>query len=253
MARWNRAVVTGASSGIGEALARRLSAEGTHVVLVARTEATLHSLADQLGGDDAATVLVADLASAADVEAVAAVVGGEPVVDLVINNAGFGLEGPVAEADPERQLSMIDVNVRALTRLTHAALAAMVPRGEGNVLNVSSVGGYVPAPSFAVYGASKAYVSSFSQAVHTEARSHGVGVTCIAPGFTRTDFQDRAGYDSSAMPNFLWQSADEVASIALDATDKGKAMVVPGAPNKVMVTAIKPLPGALQRAIAARF
>ncbi|MDH4169729.1 MAG: SDR family oxidoreductase [Acidimicrobiia bacterium] len=250
---WTRAVVTGASSGIGEALARRLSQAGTHVVLVARTQSRLDELADQLGGPDRATVLVADLADRAGVAPVAELIAGEPEIDLVVNNAGFGVSGAIAESDVERQLAMIDVNVRCLTQLSHAAAAAMAPRGRGGILNISSVGGYVPAPSFAVYGATKAYVTSFSQALHAELESAGVHVTCVAPGFTRTEFQDRAEYDSSKMPGFMWQTADEVAKIALDATAKNKAMVVPGLPNKLMVAAVKPLPSALQRRIASSF
>ncbi|MDH3706002.1 MAG: SDR family NAD(P)-dependent oxidoreductase, partial [Acidimicrobiia bacterium] len=165
---WNKAVVTGASSGIGYAIARQLAEAGTHVVLVARTKERLDALADQLGGPDNATVLPADLGDPASVAAVADLIASDADIDLVVNNAGFGVSGEMADADAERQLAMIDVNVRCLTQLSQAAAAAMAPRGRGGILNISSVGGYVPAPTFAVYGASKAYVTSFSQALHAE-------------------------------------------------------------------------------------
>ena len=250
---WTKAIVTGASSGIGQAIARQLAEAGTHVVLVARTKTRLDELAAELGGADRATVLPADLADPAGVASVAELISNDPDIDLVVNNAGFGSSGAIAESEVDAQLGMIDVNVRCLTHLSHAAAAAMAPRGGGAILNVSSVGGYVPAPTFAVYGATKAFVTSFSQALHTELEPEGVHVTCIAPGFTRTEFQDRADYDSSKMPGFMWQTADEVAAIALEATAKNKAMVVPGLPNKLMVGTVKPLPGALQRKIASAF
>ncbi|MGI9601131.1 MAG: SDR family NAD(P)-dependent oxidoreductase [Acidimicrobiales bacterium] len=250
---WTKAVVTGASSGIGDALARQLSAAGTHVVLVARTESRLVELATELGGADNATVLPADLAEPNGVAGVAELIAGDDDIDLVINNAGFGVSGAISESEVDRQLAMIDVNVRCLTQLSHAAATAMAPRGRGGILNISSVGGYVPAPTFAVYGATKAYVTSFSQALHAELEPAGVHVTCVAPGFTRTEFQDRADYDSSSLPSFMWQTAEQVAEIALEATAKNKALVVPGLPNKLMVGTVKPLPSSLQRKIASAF
>jgi len=250
---WNKAIVTGASSGIGEALARRLARDGTHVVLVARTQSRLDALAEELGGSEQATVLVADLADHDDVEKVAALIDQDPHIDLVVNNAGFGVNGHVSEASPQSQLSMIDVNVRCLTRLSQAAAAVMAERGRGAILNISSVAGYAPSPEVAVYAATKSYVTSFSQALHSELGPKGVHVTCVAPGFTRTEFQDRADYDASNIPDFMWQSADEVAEIALDATAKNKGVVVPGLPNKLLVGAVKPLPSALQRRIAETF
>lgn len=250
---WIKAVVTGASSGIGEAIARRLADEGTHVVLVARTEQRLGELAAQLGGPDHATVHVADLADPEAVAGVAELVAADVDIDLVVNNAGFGVSAPFAETEVERELGMIDVNVRALTRLSHAAATAMVARGRGGILNISSVAGYAPTPDTAVYGATKAYVTSFSQALHTELKDTGVHVACVAPGFTRTEFQDRAAYDTSRLPGFLWQTADEVAEAAVDAVGANKALVVPGLLNRTLVGSVKPLPAWLQRRVAAAF
>jgi short-subunit dehydrogenase len=247
---WTKAVITGASSGIGKAIARQLAAAGTHVILVARTKARLDDLAEELGGPDRATVLVADLADRDNVAAVAGLIGSDPQIDLVANNAGFGINAEVAESDLDRLLAMIDVNVRCLTQLSHAAAAAMEPRGRGAILNISSIGSFAPAPTFAVYGATKAYVNSFSQALHTELAPSGVHVTCVTPGFTRTEFQERANFDGSKLPSFMWQTAAEVAEIALEATAKNKALVVPGLPNKLMVGFIRPLPSSLQRRIS---
>lgn len=250
---WTKAVVTGASSGIGHAIARQLADAGTHVVLVARTKERLDELAEQLGGSDHATVLPADLGDRAGVAPVAELIATDPDLDLVVNNAGFGVSGQMAEADLDAQLGMVDVNVRCLTQLSQTAAAAMAPRGRGGILNISSVGGYVPAPTFAVYGATKAYVTSFSQALHAELAGKGVHVTCVAPGFTRTEFQERADYDGSQLPDFMWQTAEQVAEIALAATADNKAVVVPGWPNKLMVGMVRPLPSSLQRRIAGAF
>ena len=247
---WTKAVVTGASSGIGDAVARQLAAQGAHVVLAARTKERLEALASDLGGPERASVVVADLADHADVERLAQLIATDPEIDVVVNNAGFGVSGGMAESDAAEQLSMVDVMVRCLTRLSQAAAAAMAPRGRGGILNISSVGGFTPAATFAVYGASKAYVNSFTQALHVELATVGVHVTCMAPGFTRTEFQDRAHYDASGMPDFLWQSADEVARVALESLDKNKALVVPGIHNKTMVGVLRSVPLRLQRRIA---
>lgn len=250
---WTKAVVTGASSGIGEAIARILADAGTHVVLVARTKDRLDELAEELGGGDHATVHVADLAEPRDVAAIADLVTRDAEIDLVVNNAGFGFAGPFAESDPTGQLGMIDVNVRCLTQLSHAAAAAMSERGRGGILNISSVAGYAPTPDNAVYGATKAFVTSFSQALHSELKGSGVHVACVAPGFTRTEFQTRADYDTSKLPGFLWQTAEEVARVAVDAVAANKALVVPGVLNKTVVGSVKPLPAWLQRRVASAF
>lgn len=250
---WTKAVVTGASSGIGEAIARRLADAGTHVVLVARTKDRLDALAEELGGGDHATVHVADLGEPRDVAEVAELITNDADIDLVVNNAGFGVTAPVIETDAMAQLGMIDVNVRCLTQLSHAAGVAMAERGRGGILNISSVAGYAPTPESAVYGATKAFVSSFSQALHMELKPAGIHVACVAPGFTRTEFQERADYDTSGLPGFLWQTADDVAAVAIDAVDANKPLVVSGMLNKTLVGSVKPMPGFLQRRIAKAF
>jgi len=234
---WTRALVTGASAGIGDALTRRLAAEGSDLVVVARDEARLTALAEELSAAHgvAVEVLAADLAEAGDLAGVEArVAAAEDPVELVVNNAGFGTYGPFAELDVEEEEREIRVNVLALVRLSHAAAAAMTARGRGSILNISSLASRSPTPRNATYSATKAFVSHFSEALHEELKGAGVRVTVCEPGFTRTEFQERAGLtDDAGMPDFVWQRADQVAQAALDGTRAGKALVVPGLHNVV--------------------
>ncbi len=247
---WRRAVVTGASSGIGAAMVERLAERGTPVVMVARSAERMEELAERI--DVESEILPVDLGTPDGVAAVAARLASEDdPVDLLVNNAGFGHHGDFVDDAVEHQQAMVDLNVSALVQLTHAAAAVMSDRAGGTVLNVSSVAAATAAPGFAVYAATKAFVSSFSQAVHEELRERGVVVSCLAPGLTRTEFQDRASYDSSKLPDFAWQTAAEVAEAGLEGAAKGRAMIVPGAQNKLLVGGAKLMPAALQRRIAA--
>ena len=234
---WNRALVTGASSGIGEVLARRLAAEGTDLVVVARDRRRLEALAAELGERHGVfvEVLRADLAKKAQVATVEDRLRDElSLVDLLINNAGFGTYGPFAELDPDEEDREIRVNCQALVRLCHAATPGMVRRRRGTIVNVSSLASRAAAPQNAVYAATKAFVSHFSEALHEELRGRGVSVTVVEPGFTRTEFQERAGLtDDAGMPGFVWQSAEAVADATLAGARRGQALVVPGAHNRV--------------------
>ena len=247
---WRRAVVTGASSGIGKAMVERLAEQGTPVVMVARSAERMEALAETLDVDS--ELLPADLGTPEGVAAVAARLASEDdPIDLLVNNAGFGHHGEFAEDSIEHQQAMIDLNVSALVQLTHAAASVMSERAGGTILNVSSIAAASAAPHFAVYAASKAFVTSFSQGVHEELRDQGVVVSCLAPGLTRTEFQDRAAYDSSKLPDFAWQTAAEVAVAGLEGAAKGRAMIVPGAQNKLMLGSVKLLPDVVKRRIAA--
>lgn len=247
------ALVTGASSGIGHAFALALADRGHDVVLVARDTARLEALAKELG--DAygakAEVLSADLSdpvALARVEARA--VDAERPIDLLVNNAGFGTSGHFAALPIDREQQEIELNVLALVRLTHAALEGQLERGRGGVINVASIAGYQPTPGNATYGATKAFVSSFSQAVHEELKGTGVRCMVLSPGFTRTEFQVRAGFDSSEVPGFLWQDAATVVQHALRAYDKGRAVCVPGPMNAVTAAFTAVTPHAVTRRIA---
>lgn len=223
------ALVTGASSGIGEELTRQLAAVGVPTVVVARRTDRLERLAGELDGVD---VLAADLSTRAGQESVAArIADDDRPIDFVVNNAGFGTNGDFHELDPDRLASEIEVNVAALTRLSHAALAAMVPRQRGWLLNVSSFAGFQPAPRLAVYAATKAYVTSLSESLHEEAKRAGVVVTALCPGLTKTEFQSVSNTTDhqTEFPDFVWTAVDDVVRAGLDGVAKGRALVVPGA------------------------
>jgi short-subunit dehydrogenase len=245
------ALVTGASSGIGAALARRLAERGHDLVVVARDVTRLEKLAADLPGVDV-EILGADLQQPeqlANVEERLAAT--DRPVDKLINNAGYGTAGKFAELDIEREVGMIDLNITALVRLTHAAAGAMVERGRGGILNVGSVGSFQPSPYNAAYSATKAFVLSFSEAIHEEVKPHGVHVTCVCPGFTITEFQERAGIDEGNVPGLLKQDAETVARTALKALDRNKAVCVTGLPNKAAVELERLLPRVMVRKMAA--
>ena len=239
-----RALVTGASVGIGKAFAEELARRGNDLVLVARNATQLEELAESVSRKHAvdAEVLPADLLSADGVSKVAARWSSESRVDVLINNAGRGAHAPFASAPLEEHLGQIDLNVRALVELTHAALSVMVPRGSGSVLNVASVAGFQPVPNESVYAATKAFVLTLTEGLYEELRGSGVKITVLCPGFTRSEFQQRAGIESSHLPKFLWQEASVVAVAGLDALEAGKAVCVPGAHNKVLggITRVTP-------------
>lgn len=238
-----RALVTGASAGIGEAFARALARRRHDLVLVARRRGRLESLAKELSERHgvAASVEPADLAEEAELERLTAVVAADPP-DLLVNNAGFGTLGRFAELELERELEEIRLNVVALVRLTRAALPGMLARGRGGIVNVSSLAGESPGPFTATYSATKAYVTRFSEALHEELRGSGVTVQALLPGFTKTEFQEVAGVDRGRVPGFAWLSAEHVAEASLAALERGDAICIPGAGYRVLggLTAIAP-------------
>lgn len=243
--------MTGASSGIGREIARQLADEGSALVVVARDRARLEALAAELPVD--VEVLVADLADPAQLAIVEArAADSDRPVDLVVNNAGFGTYGDLAALDIDRETDEIAVNVTAVVRLTHAAVRAMTQRRRGAVLNVSSVAGLQATPGNATYGASKAFVASFGEAVAGELRGTGVTLTTVLPGFTRTEFAERAGVGGRRIPAPAWQTAEEVAATALAAARDGRPWVVPGLLNKALVSAAGPVPRGLKRRLAAK-
>ena len=251
--QWSRALVTGASSGIGDALARQLAAAGTDLVLVARSRDRMESLAKELTHAHRVDVevLAADLGDPIELGAVEDRVRDGDVLDLVINNAGFGTQGRFWELDLAGEQSEIDLNISAVVRLSHAALAAMVPRGHGALVNVSSLGSLSPVPMMATYGATKAFVTSFTEALHEELRGTGVTATAVLPGFIRTEFQERAGLSEGAgVPAFAWMTPDAVARDTLVAAAAGKATCVPGLGYRVASGVIAPVPRMLRRRIA---
>jgi short-subunit dehydrogenase len=247
------ALVTGASSGIGKAFAFALADRGHDVVVVARDTARLEVLAKELGDayGAATEVLTADLSDPNGLTAVEARLSDSSrPVELLVNNAGFGTSGHFESLPIDREQQEIELNVLALVRLTHAALGPQIARGSGGVINVASIAAYQPTPGNATYGATKAFVRSFSQAIHEELKGTGVKCMVLSPGFTRTEFQSRAGFDSSEVPGFLWQEAATCVQHALRAYDKGRAECVPGALNGVTAAFTAAAPHVVTRKIA---
>ena len=250
-APFSHALVTGASSGIGEAIAHKLGKAGVGMVLVARRKERLDGLAARYPNVE---VLAADLTTAEGLDSVLARLGDTtlPVVELVVNNAGFGTSGSFSAADPERLSREISLNINALTRISHEAVRQMQPRGRGYLLNVSSIASFQPGPDLAVYAATKAFVTSLTQALHEELRGSGIRVTALCPGLTHTEFQsisNTSGLESS-FPEFAWMSADDVARDGLRAVAAGKAICVPGLVNKSLATVSTFTPRGIARRIA---
>jgi len=249
---WTCGLVTGASSGIGKALATKLAAGGTNLVLVARSTERLEELARELRSRHRVEVevLSADLADAGDLARVEDRLVVGPAIDLLVNNAGLGTWGPLSTLDVDTEARLITVHCTALLRLTHAALVGMLERERGTVLNISSLGSLQPGPLCATYVATKAFVTSFSESLYEEVRGTGVSVTVALPGFTRTEFQARAGADAATVPDFLWQTGDQVAAEALSAAGKGRALVITGFGNRVGGSLIDRLPHRVKRRAA---
>jgi len=242
------ALITGASAGLGAEFARQLSARGHRLVLVARRKERLDALAKELGN---ARAIAADLSKAnaaaklmADIEA-----AGEQVETLV-NNAGFGLIGRFAELDAKRERQMIDLNVGALTDLCRAVAPQMIARKMGGILNVASTAAFQPGPKMAVYFATKAFVLSISEALHEELKPHGVRVTCLCPGPTRTEFGDVAGFGGNGMFDRVAMESPEVVKAGLDGLDKNRAVVVTGLVNKIGAASTRFAPRSVVRKIA---
>jgi len=242
------ALVTGASAGLGVEFARQLSKRGYRLVLAARRKERLDELAKELGNARAVAVDLSKSNAAArlmtDVQA-----NGE-TVDLLVNNAGFGLIGRFAEVDAKRERQMIDLNVGALTDLCRAVAPAMIERGSGAILNVASTAAFQPGPKMAVYFATKAFVLSLSEALHEELKPHGIRVSCLCPGPTRTEFGDVAGFGGNGLFDRVAMTANKVVEIGLKGLDANRAVVVAGWLNKVGAASTRFAPRPVIRKIA---
>ncbi|MEL6893818.1 MAG: SDR family oxidoreductase [Actinomycetota bacterium] len=226
------ALVTGASSGIGAEMARQLGEAGVPTVLVARRGDRLRELAARHDGFE---VLEADLLTDAGRDAVTdRIADDDAPIDLVVNNAGFGSSGMVHELDPARLADEVELNVKALTVLSTVALATMRERDRGWLLNVSSVASFQAGPGLAVYSATKAFVTSFTEAVHEEMRGTNVAVSALCPGLTKTEFQAQSNTEAyeERIPGFMWTDAEMVAREGLDGVARNRTLIVPGAVYK---------------------
>lgn len=246
------ALITGASAGLGEGFARAVAARGDDLILTARRIDRLESLAAQLRSlhGVAVHVFAADLTQPAAPDAlVRDIMSAGLSIDTLVNNAGYGLRGGVAELDGAKQLGIIDVNCRALVALSQAVLPAMIARKSGGILNVASLGAFQPGPWMAVYYASKAFVLSFSEGLHEEVRAHGVRVTALCPGPTRTEFGDVAGMGDIPMFDRVAGDIDGVVRDGLAALDSGRAVKVSGMMNTLTADTVRFLPRILARRI----
>jgi short-subunit dehydrogenase len=242
------ALVTGASAGLGVEFARQLSAGGYRLVLAARRKERLDALASELGNARAIAIDLSQMGAAARLMADIAAQGES--VDLLVNNAGFGLIGRFAELDAGRLRAMIDLNCGAVTELAGAVAPAMIERGSGAILNVASTAAFQPGPKMAVYFATKAFVLHLSEALHEELKPHGVKVSCLCPGPTRTEFEEVAGFGGNGLFEHVAMTAKEVVAKGLKGLDKNHAVVVPGLLNKVGAASTRFAPRPVVRRIA---
>lgn len=248
-----RALVTGASSGIGVCFARALRARGQKLILVARRRERLLELARELGGEDAAAVIPLDLARPDAAERLLREVQDHGfAVETLVNNAGMGHTAAFHEERRERALAMVDLNVRAVVALTHAFLPGMIERRRGAIINVASNAAFQPVPFLAVYAATKAFVLSFTEGLATELRGTGVRVQALCPGVTATEFLDVAEtHDGLLVKKLPAMSAQDVVACSLRGLDVGRVRVVAGWPNRALAFVQGFVPRGVVRAVAA--
>ncbi|HET8882383.1 MAG TPA: SDR family oxidoreductase [Solimonas sp.] len=254
---WRVALVTGASSGIGAAFAQALAAQGSELILVARSADRLEALAAQLRAQHGrrVEVIVADLGAPRAAATLAETVAARGlVVDLLINNAGFGSASAFVDEDPAHAQRMIALNCAALVDLTHAFVPAMLANGRGGVINVASLAAFQPAPYMSLYGATKAFVLSYSEGLWAECRARGVRVLALCPGPVDTGFFAAAGDAAlrDAIPGTMMMQADTVAASALRALARGDSVAIPGALNKLAAQFPRLLPRSWVTRMAAR-
>ena len=242
------ALVTGASAGLGVEFARQLSKRGHRLVLAARRKDRLDELAGELGNARAVAI---DLSKAnAAARLLADLKANGETVDLLVNNAGFGLIGRFAELDAKRERQMIDLNIGTLTDLCRAVAPGMIARKSGAILNVASTAAFQPGPKMAVYFATKAFVLSLSEALHEELKRHGIKVTCLCPGPTRTEFGEVAGFRGNGLFDRLAMGPAEVVEAGLAGLDRNKAVVITGLVNKLGALSTRFAPRSAIRKIA---
>jgi len=256
------ALITGASSGIGRALAGQFAAHGYDLVLVARNVESLRDVGRALLGSPrgpdkgrAANVHVisADLSAPQSGQALADRLKADNIqVDILVNNAGFGLQGEFADLPLDRQIEMIHLNVVTLTELTRRLLPPMLARGAGGVLNVASTAAFQPGPMMSVYYATKAYVLSFTEGIAEEVTGRGVKVSCLCPGPTDSSFAERAGMTATNLFKGARMKVDDVARDAFDGWNRGDAVVIPGSANRRGALAVRLLPRSMVRRIVKR-
>ena len=242
------ALITGASAGLGVEFARQLSKRGHRLVLAARRKDRLEALAQELGNARAVAIDLSKANATAKLMADLEAAGEE--VEILVNNAGFGLIGRFAELDSKRERQMIDLNVGTLTDFCRAVAPGMIGRKSGAILNVASTAAFQPGPKMAVYFATKAFVLSFTEALHEELKPHGITVSCLCPGPTRTEFGEVAGFGGNGAFDKVAMEAGEVVEAGLKGMDRNRAVVVPGLVNKIVAASTRFAPRSVVRKIA---
>jgi short-subunit dehydrogenase len=242
------ALITGASAGLGVEFARQLAKRGHRLVLAARRKDRLDALVAELGNARAVAIDLGEAGSAAKL--VANIEAAGETIGLLINNAGFGLRGKFAELDSAREREMIDLNIGALTDLCRGVAPGMIERRSGAILNVASTAAFQPGPNMAVYFATKAYVLSFTEALHEELKPHGIKVSALCPGPTRTEFGAVAGFGDGGSFDRIAMDAATVVRLGLEGLDKNRAVVVTGALNKIGAASTRFVPRPIVRKIA---
>ena len=245
-------LVTGASSGIGRELARCFAAAGARLVLVARNQAALQALAEELQQRHGSTslILVQDLSAPDAVDTLLAALQAQAIaIDILVNNAGFGAYGRFADLDWQRQQQLLQVNIHVLTELSYKLLPGMLARGKGGILNVASTAAFQAGPMQSVYFASKAYVLSFSEGLAEEYRGRGLHICCLCPGPTHTQFGNIAGMQNTWLSR-LFMSAERVAAIGYHGYHRGQVVIVAGGVNRIGTLLTRLLPRAWTRRLA---
>ena len=237
-----RALITGATSGIGEAYARRFASQGYDLIITGRRKEKINHLADELAQTCAVDVevVIAEFSNQGDVDALAQKVRDTENLDILVNNAGFTTKSYFHHEDLEGQQNMVQVHVLAPMKLIYAALPNMIARGRGTIINVSSLGAFTPLPKTATYSGTKAFLAVFTESLRMELAGTNVKVQALCPGFTRTDFHERIGIDKSKQKNvgiIRWMPPEKVVDISLRCLKNNQVICVPGFWNKILLCA----------------
>jgi short-subunit dehydrogenase len=250
------ACITGATSGIGEVFARRFASDGYDLIITGRREDKIGALAEELTSSNGihAEVVIAEFADPDDVHKLVQIIMNTDNLSVLVNNAGFGTEATYFhEGNLEVYVNMVTAHTTAAMQITHAALPGMISRGEGIVVNVASVAAFLVFPRSHVYSATKAFLNFFTEGLHMELEGTGVKVQSLCPGFTKTDFHPRMGWDKSRMRSrgiVKWMSAEDVVETSLEYLEKNKAVCIPGFWNRLFVRLLPLLPRKLYYRIA---
>lgn len=247
----NYVLITGASSGIGYELAKLFKRDGYNLILVARDKEKLQMAVDKLNNEKNKIIMLdVDLSREDEVDKLIKYINKNEIdINILVNNAGIGSFGEFAEIDWKTEEKLIDINIKALTKLTKYFLPKMIEKKSGGILNVASTAAFASGPRMATYYASKAYVLNLTEAIHEEVKEYGINISCLCPGPVRTSFQSKAGIKKSEKAKKYLMNADIVAKVGYDKFKKGEVIIIPGFKNRVLVNANKLLPRAISRKV----